>query len=106
MGGTRGLARPHGDGPGPEVVEWRSHLPATLAGGTTPGGATTLVAALVGIATPVGVGSQMRGHKDSGWRAGRSLDCWRVGASPPRSPDRWEEHCRGSGAERVPQSSW
>jgi hypothetical protein len=71
-GGTRCLARPHGDGPGPGVVEGRPRKAATPAGGTTTRGSATPTAALAGATTSVGCGSRMRGHRDGGWRACRS----------------------------------
>jgi hypothetical protein len=65
-GGTRCLARPHGDGPGPGVVEGRPRVAATPAGGTTTRGFATPTAALVGATTSVGRGSWTRGRRDGG----------------------------------------
>jgi hypothetical protein len=70
--GTRCLARPHGDGPGPGVVEGRPRVAATPAGGTTTRGSATPTAGLAGATTSVGRGSRTRGRRDGGWRAGRS----------------------------------
>jgi hypothetical protein len=76
-GGTQGLARPHGDGPGPGVVELRPCLAATPAGRTTLGGAATPTATLSGT-TSIGGGGRMRGCRDGGGSAGRSLSRRRV----------------------------
>jgi hypothetical protein len=82
-GGTRFLARPHGDGPGPGVVEGRPRVATTTAGGTTTRGSATATAALAGATTSVGRGSRMRGRRGSGWRAGRSPSRWRTGGLAP-----------------------
>jgi hypothetical protein len=83
-GGTRCLARPHGDGLGPGVVEGRPRVAATPAGGTTTTGSATPMAALAGATASVGRGRRMRGHRDGGWRAGRSPGRRRTGGLAPR----------------------
>jgi hypothetical protein len=70
-GGTRGLARPHGDGPGPGVIEGRPRLAATPAGWTTTRGAATPTAALAGTTTSVGGGRLTRGRRDGRCGASR-----------------------------------
>jgi hypothetical protein len=82
-GGTRCLARPHGDGPGPGVVERRPRVAATPVGGTTTRGSATPTAALAGVTTSVGHGSWTRGRRDGGWRAGRSPSRQRTGGLAP-----------------------
>jgi hypothetical protein len=82
-GGTRCLARPHGDCPGPGVVEGRPRVAATTAGGTTTRGSATPTAALAGATTSVGRGSRTRGRRDGGWRAGRSPGQRRMGGLAP-----------------------
>jgi hypothetical protein len=82
-GGTRCLARPHGDGPGPGVVEGRPCVAATPARGTTTRGSATPTAALAGATTSVGRGSRTRGRRDGGWRAGRSPGRRRTGGLAP-----------------------
>jgi hypothetical protein len=83
-GGTRCLARPHGDGPGPGVVEGRPHVAATPVGGTTTRVSATPTAALAGATTSVGRGSRTRGRRDGGWRAGRSPGRRRTSGLAPR----------------------
>jgi hypothetical protein len=82
-GGTRCLARPHGDGPGPGVVEGRPRVAATPAGGTTTRGAAAPTAALAGATTPVGRGSRTRGRRDGRWGAGGSPGRRRTGGLAP-----------------------
>jgi hypothetical protein len=82
-GGTVCLAWPHGDGPGPGVVDGRPRVAATPAGGTTTRGSATPTAALAGATTPVGRGSRTRGRRDGGWRAGRSPGRRRTGGLAP-----------------------
>jgi hypothetical protein len=66
-------ARTHGDGPGPGVVERRPCRAVAAIRGPTSGGPIAPAAVLVGMATPVGDGSQTRRPRGGdGWRASRS----------------------------------